>query len=156
MVMRKEFEYDMDVVAFKLQSSDAPVAFPYVAPFSATVPQCCRVVRSFIEDSVSFLAHGAHMDVYDVVKRYLDRLLTSVLNEALLRVIQTPSLQVREWTGKGVFVFFHRRCLGTVGYEKFQMVIRFDRSKSASLISRGRELLHISGDAAVLRRSVTL
>ena len=94
MVMRKEFEYDMDVVAFKLQSSDAPVAFPYVAPFSATVPQCCRVVRSFIEDSVSFLAHGAHMDVYDVVKRYLDRLLTSVLNEALLRVIQTPSLQV--------------------------------------------------------------
>ncbi|KAJ7539673.1 hypothetical protein O6H91_11G104900 [Diphasiastrum complanatum] len=92
MLMRKEYEYNMNVLAFHLQSTEIMPAFPYIAPFSATVPDCCRIVRSFIEDSVSFLSYGSHMDYYDLVKKYLDKLLISVLNEALLKLIRNPSL----------------------------------------------------------------
>ncbi|XP_024398733.1 exocyst complex component SEC15A [Physcomitrium patens] len=94
MMMRKEYEYNMNVLAFHLQSVDVMPAFPYIAPFSATVPDCCRIVRSFIEDSVSFLAYGGHIDYYDLVKRYLDKLLVTVLNEALLRLVRSPILGV--------------------------------------------------------------
>lgn len=94
MMMRKEYEYNMNVLAFHLQSVDVMPAFPYIAPFSATVPDCCRIVRSFIEDSVSFLAYGGHIDYYDLVKRYLDKLLMTVLNEALLRLVRSPTLGV--------------------------------------------------------------
>lgn len=94
MVMRKEYEYNMNVLAFHLQTVDTMPAFPYVAPFSGSVPDCCRIVRAFIEDSVSFLSYGGHMDYYDLVKKYLDKLLISVLNEALLRLIRNPSLGV--------------------------------------------------------------
>lgn len=94
MVMKKGYEYNMNVLAFHIQSTDIMPAFPYVAPFSATVPECCRIVRNFIDDSVSFLAHSGQMDSYDVVRRYLDRLLTGVLNEAMLRMIKTPTMQV--------------------------------------------------------------
>lgn len=94
MMMRKEYEYNMNVLAFHLQSMDVMPTFPYIAPFSATVPDCCRIVRSFIEDSVSFLAYGGHIDYYDLVKRYLDKLLVTVLNEALLRLVRSPTLGV--------------------------------------------------------------
>lgn len=94
MVMRKEYEYNMNVLAFHLQNVEEMPAFPYIAPFSATVPDCCRIVRSFIEDSVNFLAYGGHIDYYDLVKRYLDKLLTNVLNEALLRLVRNPTLGV--------------------------------------------------------------
>lgn len=79
---------------FLLQSSDITPAFPYVAPFSATVPECCRSVRSFIDASVTFLQHSGQMGQYDAVKKYLDALLTDVLNEALLRIIRAPALTV--------------------------------------------------------------
>ena len=94
MVMRKEYEYSMNVLAFLIQSTDIMPAFPYVAPFSATVPECCRIVRSFIDASVSFLQHSGQMDQYDAVKKYLDRLLTDVLNAAMLKIIHTPTLAV--------------------------------------------------------------
>jgi hypothetical protein len=94
MMMRKEYEYNMNVLAFHLQSMDVMPTFPYIAPFSATVPDCCRIVRSFIEDSVSFLAYGGHIDYYDLVKRYLDKLLVTVLNEALLNLVRKPTLGV--------------------------------------------------------------
>eukprot|EP01018_Ginkgo_biloba_P036928 Gb_11580 [translate_table: standard] len=94
MVMKKEYEYNMNVLAFHLQASDIMPAFPYIAPFSATVPDCCRIVRSFIEDSVSYLSYGGHMDFYDVVKKYLDKLLINVLNEALLKLIHISTLGV--------------------------------------------------------------
>jgi hypothetical protein len=86
MMMRKEYEYNMNVLAFHLQTVDVMPAFPYIAPFSATVPECCRVVRSFIEDSVSFLAYGGDIDYYEMVKMYLDKFLVTVVNEALLRL----------------------------------------------------------------------
>ncbi|CAL5357665.1 unnamed protein product [Camellia sinensis] len=89
MLMKKEYEYSMNVLSFQLQTSDITPAFPYVAPFSSTVPDCCRIVRSFIEDSVSFMSHGGQLDFYDVVKKYLDRLLTEVLDGALLKLINT-------------------------------------------------------------------
>jgi len=79
----------MNVLSFQLQTSDIVPAFPYVAPFSATVPDCCRIVRSFVEDSVSFMSYGGQLDFYDVVKKYLDRLLSDVLDEALLKLINT-------------------------------------------------------------------
>ncbi|KAK4788839.1 hypothetical protein SAY86_020158 [Trapa natans] len=89
LVMKKEYEYSMNVLSFQLQTSDFIPAFPYVAPFSSTVPDCCRIVRSFIEDSVSFMSYGGQIDFYDVVKQYLDRLLSEVLNGALLKIINT-------------------------------------------------------------------
>ncbi|KAF3655670.1 Exocyst complex component SEC15B [Capsicum annuum] len=89
MYMKKEYEYSMNVLSFQLQTSNIMPAFPYVAPFSCTVPDCCRIVRSFIEDSVSFMSHGGQLDFYDVVKKYLDRLLTEVLDGALLKLINT-------------------------------------------------------------------
>ncbi|XP_022727997.1 exocyst complex component SEC15B-like [Durio zibethinus] len=87
MLMKKEYEYSMNVLSFQIQTSDIIPAFPYVAPFSSTVPDCCRIVRSFIEDSVSFMSYGGQLDFYDVVKKYLDRLLSEVLDEALLKLI---------------------------------------------------------------------
>lgn len=89
MLMKKEYEYSMNVLSFQLQTSDITPAFPYVAPFSSTVPDCCRIVRSFIEDSVSFMSYGGQLDFYDVVKKYLDRLLGEVLDGALLKLINT-------------------------------------------------------------------
>lgn len=89
MLMRKEYEYSMHVLSFQIQTSDIVPAFPYVAPFSSTVPDCCRIVRSFIEDSISFMSYGGNIDFYDVVKKYLDRLLTEVLDDALLKLIST-------------------------------------------------------------------
>ncbi|XP_060178640.1 exocyst complex component SEC15B [Lycium barbarum] len=89
MYMKKEYEYNMNVLSFQLQTSNIMPAFPYVAPFSCTVPDCCRIVRSFIEDSVSFMSHGGQLDFYDVVKKYLDRLLNEVLDGALLKLINT-------------------------------------------------------------------
>ncbi|XP_051135078.1 exocyst complex component SEC15B-like [Andrographis paniculata] len=87
MYMKKEYEYSMNVLSFQLQTSSIMPAFPYVAPFSSTVPDCCRIVRSFIEDSVSFMAYSGQLDFYDVVKKYLDRLLSEVLDRALSKVI---------------------------------------------------------------------
>ncbi|MBA0834417.1 hypothetical protein Goarm_006776, partial [Gossypium armourianum] len=89
MLMKKEYEYSMNVLSFQLQASDIVPAFPYVAPFSSTVPDCCRIVRSFIEDSVSFMSFGGQLDFYDVVKKYLDRLLGEVLDGALLKLISS-------------------------------------------------------------------
>jgi hypothetical protein len=89
MLMKKEYEYSMNVLSFQLQTSDIVPAFPYVAPFSSTVPDCCRIVRSFIEDSVSFMSYGGQLEFFDVVKKYLDRFLSEVLDEALLKLIST-------------------------------------------------------------------
>ncbi|KAG4170147.1 hypothetical protein ERO13_A12G129500v2 [Gossypium hirsutum] len=89
MLMKKEYEYSMNVLSFQLQTSDIVPAFPYVAPFSSTVPDCCRIVRSFIEDSVSFMSFGGQLDFFDVVKKYLDRLLGEVLDGALLKLISS-------------------------------------------------------------------
>ncbi|PON35676.1 Exocyst complex subunit Sec15-like [Trema orientale] len=89
MLMKKEYEYSMNVLSFQIQTSDIIPAFPYVAPFSSTVPDCCRIVRSFIEDSVSFMSYGGQLDFYDVVKKYLDRLLGEVLDGALLKLINS-------------------------------------------------------------------
>ncbi|KAI4320275.1 hypothetical protein MLD38_033772 [Melastoma candidum] len=96
MLMKKEYEYSMNVLSFQLQTSDIVPAFPYVAPFSSTVPDCCRIVRSFIEDSVSFMSYGGQLDFYDVVRKYLDRLLGEVLDGALLKIISTSSLGVSQ------------------------------------------------------------
>ncbi|RWW56396.1 hypothetical protein BHE74_00036886 [Ensete ventricosum] len=94
MVIKKEYEYDMNVVSFHLQSSDTLPAFPYIAPFSSSVPAICRVVRSFIEDSVNYLSYGGPVNFDDVVEQYLNKLMIDVLNEALLKVIHTGDLDV--------------------------------------------------------------
>lgn len=92
MVIRKEYEYKMNVVAFNLQTSDILPAFPYVASFSSSVPAICRIVRSFINDSVSYLSYGGHMNFYDAVKKYVDKLLIDVLNSILLDLIHGGTL----------------------------------------------------------------
>ncbi|KAK6127206.1 hypothetical protein DH2020_039049 [Rehmannia glutinosa] len=51
MVMKKESDYQANVLLFHLQTSDIMPAFPYIAPFSSMVPDCCRIVRSFVKDS---------------------------------------------------------------------------------------------------------
>ncbi|CAN1860104.1 Exocyst complex component SEC15B [Linum perenne] len=89
MLMKKEYEYNMNVLSFQIQTSDIVPAFPYVAPFSSTVPDCCRIVRSFIEDSVSYMSYGGQLDFFDVVKKYLDRLLSDVLDGSLSKLINS-------------------------------------------------------------------
>ncbi|KAL0916344.1 hypothetical protein M5K25_013847 [Dendrobium thyrsiflorum] len=96
MLMKKEYEYSMNVLSFQIQTSDIIPAFPYVAPFSSTVPDCCRIVRSFVEDSVSFLSYGGQLDFYAFVKKYLDKLLGEVLDGAFLRLVESQSLGVSQ------------------------------------------------------------
>lgn len=96
MYMKKEYEYSMNVLSFQLQTSNIMPAFPYVAPFSSTVPDCCRIVRSFIEDSVSFMSFGGQLEFNDIAKKYLDRLLTEVLDGALLKIINTSIVGVTQ------------------------------------------------------------
>ncbi|KAK9156596.1 hypothetical protein Scep_003170 [Stephania cephalantha] len=92
LVIKKQYEYDMNVSAFQLGPSDRMPAFPYYAPFSSSVPDICRIVRSFINDSVSYLSYGAHTNFYDVVKKYLDKLLIEVVNAAFLKSINSPTV----------------------------------------------------------------
>ena len=94
LVVRKEYEYRVSVLAFHIQNSDILPAFPWIAPFSASVTEICRVVRMFIDSSVAFLRHTGQLDQYDLVRKYLDRLLSTVVNDALRRVISNPTLQV--------------------------------------------------------------
>ncbi|XP_010931667.1 exocyst complex component SEC15B [Elaeis guineensis] len=96
MLMKKEYEYSMNVLSFQIQTSDITPAFPYVAPFSSTVPDLCRIVRSFIEDSVSFMSHGGQLDFYPIVKKYLDRLLGEVVDGAILRLVEAGGLGVSQ------------------------------------------------------------
>lgn len=96
MVIRKEYEYNMNVLSFQLQSSDIVPVFPYVAPFSSSVPDACRIIRSFIDDSVSYLSYGGQMSFYDVVRKYLDKLSIEVLNQSILNLIHGGNLGVSQ------------------------------------------------------------
>ncbi|KAL3534723.1 hypothetical protein ACH5RR_003184 [Cinchona calisaya] len=96
MVMKKESDYQANVLLFHLQTSDIMPAFPYIAPFSAMVPECCRIVRSFIKDSVNYLSYGCQMNFFDFVKKYLDKLLIDILNEVILNTIQSGSTGVSQ------------------------------------------------------------
>ncbi|KAL5218950.1 hypothetical protein ABZP36_019634 [Zizania latifolia] len=96
MIIRKEYEYSMNVTAFHFEPDDVVPDFPYMAPFSSSVPDVCRIVRSFIEDSVSYLSYGDNMNFYDVVRGYLDRLLIEVLNDNLLNMIYARSLAMSQ------------------------------------------------------------
>jgi len=89
MFMKKEYEYSMNVLAFQLQSTESPPAYPFVAPFSSLVPDCCRIVRSFVEDSFNFMSYSGQLEFYDIVKKYLDRLLSEVLDGALLILVES-------------------------------------------------------------------
>lgn len=96
MLMKKEYEYSMNVLAFQLQTSDIMPAFPYVAPFSSAVPSLCRIVRSFVEDSVSFMSHGGQLDFFPVINRYLDRLLSEAVDASILRLVEGGGLGVSQ------------------------------------------------------------
>ncbi|KAF8043703.1 hypothetical protein BT93_A1881 [Corymbia citriodora subsp. variegata] len=96
MVIKKDADYDNNVLSFHLQTSDIMPAFPYIAPFSAMVPDACRIVRSFIKGSVDYLSNGVHINPYDLVKKYVDKFLIDVLNEALLNTIQSSSIGVSQ------------------------------------------------------------
>ncbi|MQL91669.1 hypothetical protein Taro_024285 [Colocasia esculenta] len=95
MVIKNEGEYEMNVLAFNLHTSDIMPPFPYIAPFSAAVPEACRLVISFIEDSASFLS-GSQVNSYSIVKKNLDKFLVEVLNEALLKLIHGRTLGVSQ------------------------------------------------------------
>uniref|UniRef100_A0ACD6A081 Uncharacterized protein n=2 Tax=Avena sativa TaxID=4498 RepID=A0ACD6A081_AVESA len=96
MVIEKENEYNMTVAALQLEPIHAVPDLPYVAPFSSSVPGACRIVRSFVEDLVSYLSYGVMVNSYDVVKRYLDKLLIEVLNDGLLKLIHSGSLEIAQ------------------------------------------------------------
>ncbi|KAH7511710.1 exocyst complex component SEC15A [Ziziphus jujuba] len=96
MVMKKDADYENNVLLFNLQTSDIMPAFPYIAPFSSMVPDVCRIVRSFIKGSVDYLSYGLNTNFYDVVKKYLDKLLIDVLNEVILNTIQRGSIGVSQ------------------------------------------------------------
>ncbi|KAJ7976557.1 Exocyst complex component [Quillaja saponaria] len=96
MVMKKDTDYENNVLSFNLQTSDIMPAFPYIAPFSSMVPDACRTVRSFIKGSVDFLSYGASTNFYDVVRKYLDKFLIDVLNEAILYTIHGGNIGVSQ------------------------------------------------------------
>lgn len=96
MLIKKESDYENVVLSFNLQTSDIMPAFPYVAPFSSMVPDVCRIVRSFIKGSVDYLSHGIgiHMNVFDVVRKYLDNFLIDILNATILDTINSGNIGV--------------------------------------------------------------
>ncbi|XP_022935497.1 exocyst complex component SEC15A-like [Cucurbita pepo subsp. pepo] len=96
MVLKKDSDYDNNVLAFNLQTSDIMPTFPFIAPFSSTVPDVCRIVRSFIKGCVDYLSYSAHSNLFEVVKKYLDRILIDVLNEAILNIIHGASFGVSQ------------------------------------------------------------
>ncbi|XVF27951.1 hypothetical protein REPUB_Repub14bG0153400 [Reevesia pubescens] len=96
MVMKKDSDLDNNVLAFHLQTSDIMPAFPYIAPFSSMVPDCCRIVRSFIKGSVDYLSYGVNSNFYDVVRKYLDNLLIDVLNEVVLTTVHSAGIGVSQ------------------------------------------------------------
>ncbi|XP_041024713.1 exocyst complex component SEC15A-like [Juglans microcarpa x Juglans regia] len=96
MMLKKETDYENNVLAFNLQTSDIMPAFPYIAPFSSMVPNACRIIRSFIKGSVDYLSHGVHSNVYDIVKKYLDKILSDVLNESILNTISSGTIGVSQ------------------------------------------------------------
>lgn len=92
----KESEYQSNVLCFQLQTSEIMPGFPYVAPFSSMVPDCCRIIRSFIKDSVNYLSYGGQTNFFDFARKYLDKLLIDVLNEVILSTIQSGSIGVSQ------------------------------------------------------------
>jgi exocyst complex component 6 len=96
MVIKKANEYEMNVTAFQLEPADIVPDLPYVAPFSSSVPGACRIVRSFIEDSVKYLSYGGSMNFYDLVKSYLDKFLIKVMNDGFLNLIRGGSLEFQQ------------------------------------------------------------
>ncbi|KAG8372168.1 hypothetical protein BUALT_Bualt12G0038400 [Buddleja alternifolia] len=96
MMMKKESDYQANVLLFHLQTSDIMPAFPYIAPFSSMVPECCRIVRTFIKDSVNYLSYGAQMNYFDFVHKYLDKLLVDVLNEVVRNAIHSGTTGVSQ------------------------------------------------------------
>ncbi|KAJ8770349.1 hypothetical protein K2173_014960 [Erythroxylum novogranatense] len=96
MVMKKDTDYENNVLSFHLQTSDIMPAFPYIAPFSSMVPDTCRVVRSFIKGSVDYLSYGVHTQFFDTVRKYLDKILIDVLNEAILTTVQSSAIGVSQ------------------------------------------------------------
>uniref|UniRef100_A0A7N0UGH8 Exocyst complex component n=1 Tax=Kalanchoe fedtschenkoi TaxID=63787 RepID=A0A7N0UGH8_KALFE len=96
MVLKKESDYVTNVLAYQLQTTDIMPAFPYIAPFSSMVPDACRIVRSFIKESVEYLSYGGHTNFFDVVKKYLDKLLIDVLNEVILNTIHGGNIGVSQ------------------------------------------------------------
>uniref|UniRef100_A0A5B6Z3H8 Exocyst complex component n=1 Tax=Davidia involucrata TaxID=16924 RepID=A0A5B6Z3H8_DAVIN len=96
MVMKKESDYQTNVLVFHLQTSDIMPAFPYITPFSSMVPECCHIVRSFIKDSINYLSYGGQMNFFDFVKKYLDKLLIDILNEVILNTIHSGTIGVSQ------------------------------------------------------------
>ncbi|CAL9775722.1 unnamed protein product [Musa acuminata subsp. burmannicoides] len=96
MLMKTEFEYSKNVLSFQIQTSDITPAFPYVASFSSSVPDLCVICRSFIKDSISFMSHGGQLDIYPIVKKYLERLLGEVVDGSILHHIESRSLGVSQ------------------------------------------------------------
>ncbi|XP_057428227.1 exocyst complex component SEC15A-like [Lotus japonicus] len=96
MVIKKDSDYENNVLAFNLQTSDIMPAFPYVAPFSSMVPDACHIVRSFIKASVDYLCHGVRSSFFEIVRKYLDKFLIEVLNETLLDTINSGSITVSQ------------------------------------------------------------
>lgn len=94
MLLKKESDYQANVLSFQLQTTDIMPAFPYVAPFSSMVPGACRVVKSFIKDFVDYLSSGGDVNVFDAVRKSLDSLLIDVLNEVILDKISDTSIGV--------------------------------------------------------------
>ncbi|KAI9092259.1 hypothetical protein K1719_027759 [Acacia pycnantha] len=96
MVIKKDTDYENNVLSFNLQTSDSLPAFPYVAPFSFMVPDTCRIVRSFIKGSVDYLSHGVHINFYDIVRKYLDKFLIDGLNKIIIDTINSNGITVSQ------------------------------------------------------------
>ncbi|KAK7389316.1 hypothetical protein VNO78_24205 [Psophocarpus tetragonolobus] len=96
MVIKKDTEYENNVLSFNIQTSDIMPAFPFVAPFSSMVPGACRIVRSFIKGSVDYLSYGVRTAFFEVVRKHLDKFLIEVVNETLLDAINKGNISLSQ------------------------------------------------------------
>ncbi|CAH2058581.1 unnamed protein product [Thlaspi arvense] len=96
MLIKKESDYESNVLSFNLQTSDIMPAFTYIAPFSSMVPDVCRIIRSYIKGSVDYLTYGVNTSFFNVVKKYLDKILIDVLNEVILNTISNNGIGVSQ------------------------------------------------------------
>ncbi|CAA0386827.1 unnamed protein product [Arabidopsis thaliana] len=96
MVIKKEADYENNVLSFNLQTSDIMPAFTYIAPFSSMVPDVCRIIRSYIKGSVDYLSYGVNTNFFSVLRKYLDKILIDVLNEVILETISNNSIGVSQ------------------------------------------------------------
>ncbi|KAK9819680.1 hypothetical protein WJX72_001042 [[Myrmecia] bisecta] len=94
------------------QTQAEPRRLPYDLPFSEMVPALLRVVRGYIEDSISYLAGLVSPgEVLPVARQYRDRMLTKIMIETLEASVAAFSLTVPQAMRRSMQLVANAACL---------------------------------------------